>query len=85
MQQVRALPGRRKGSIRILLAVLVLVTAPRAQARVELQPCKNSISPQQQIELGQKAVQQVYQQMPVLPDSSPVTRYVQQLGQKLAW
>lgn len=54
-----------------------------AHARVELQPCKNSISTDQQIELGKKAVEQVYQQMPVLPDSSPVSRYVQALGQKL--
>jgi len=61
-----------------------MFAVPPAQARVELQPCKNSISPPQQIELGQKAVQQVYQQMPILPDSSPVTQYVQQLGQKLA-
>lgn len=60
-----------------------LAAAP-AHARVELQPCKNGISPQQQIELGQKAVQQVYQQMPVLPDSDRVSKYVQGLGQKLA-
>jgi beta-barrel assembly-enhancing protease len=41
------------------------------------------MSPQQQIELGKKVVDQVYQQMPVLPDSSRVTQYVQALGQKL--
>jgi beta-barrel assembly-enhancing protease len=54
-----------------------------ASARVALQPCKNNVAPQQQIEIGQKAAQQVYQQMPVLPDSSPITQYVQSLGQKL--
>jgi hypothetical protein len=37
----------------------------------------------QQIQLGQKAVAEVYKQMPVLPDSHPLTRYVQSLGQKL--
>ena len=41
------------------------------------------MSPQQQIDLGKKVVDQVYQQMPILPDSSRVTRYVQALGQKL--
>jgi beta-barrel assembly-enhancing protease len=51
---------------------------------VELKPCRNNMSPQQQIQLGQKVVDQVYQQMPVLPDSSRVTQYVQALGQKLA-
>jgi beta-barrel assembly-enhancing protease len=55
-----------------------------ASARVTLQPCKNNVPPQQQIEIGQKAAQQVFQQMPVLPDSSPITQYVQALGQKLA-
>jgi len=51
--------------------------------RVEIAPCKNGYSPEQQIQLGQKAVQQVYAEMPVLPDSSPVTKYIQELGAKL--
>ena len=33
--------------------------------------------------LGLQAAAQVYQQMPVLPDNSPETQYIQQLGQKL--
>ncbi len=37
----------------------------------------------QQIQLGQRAVAEVARQMPILPDSSPVTRYVQSLGHKL--
>lgn len=54
-----------------------------SDARVELRPCKNNYSPEQQIQLGRKVVQQVYQQMPVLPDSDPVVRYIQQLGTRL--
>src|SRR6266404_6630809 len=42
-----------------------------------------SMSRQEQIKLGKQAMAEVYKQMPVLPDSSPVTRYVQQLGEKL--
>jgi hypothetical protein len=96
MERLRAfLPGgknpigilRQIQSCYAIAAVLLftfLAGAPRAHARVELQPCKNSISPQQQIKLGQKAVEQVYQQMPVLPDSSKVTQYIQALGHKLA-
>lgn len=38
----------------------------------------------QQIQLGQRAVAEIYRQMPVLPDNSPLSRYVQSLGQKLA-
>jgi beta-barrel assembly-enhancing protease len=67
----------------VLLCILTLLAA-RSYARVELIPCKNNFSPEQQIELGDKAAKQVYAQMPVLPDSSPITKYVQALGQKLA-
>jgi beta-barrel assembly-enhancing protease len=37
----------------------------------------------QQMQLGFQAASQVYQQMPVLPDSSPETQYIRKLGQKL--
>lgn len=67
----------------LVLAVLALL-APYVFARVELAPCKNHYTPAQQIELGDKAKAQVYRQMPVLPDSSPITQYVEQLGEKLA-
>ncbi|PWT89105.1 MAG: hypothetical protein C5B55_11940 [Blastocatellia bacterium] len=33
--------------------------------------------------MGLKAASQVYQQMPVLPDSSPETQYIRKLGKKL--
>ncbi|MGH9525008.1 MAG: M48 family metalloprotease [Terriglobales bacterium] len=37
----------------------------------------------EQIQLGQKAEAEVYKQMPVLPDSSALTRYVNELGNRL--
>src|SRR5438874_3451510 len=43
----------------------------------------SGITRDQQIQVGQQAVGEVYKQMPVLPDSSPVTRYVQDLGRRL--
>jgi beta-barrel assembly-enhancing protease len=46
-------------------------------------PGNPSITKQQQIQLGYKAAQQVYQQMPVLPDNSPETQYVRQVGERL--
>ena len=46
-------------------------------------PGSVSMSRQEQIKLGKQAMAEVYKQMPVLPDSSPITRYVQQLGEKL--
>ena len=77
LQRLRKFTGLR---VAIALAVFIQY----GQARVELAPCENSYSPQQQIELGNQAKQQVYQQMPILPDSSPVTKYLTALGQKLA-
>lgn len=68
----------------LLLLSAFLIQSQSGSARVEIQPCKNNYSPEQQIQLGQKAEQQVYKQMPVLPASDPVTKYIQQLGQKLA-
>jgi Zn-dependent protease with chaperone function len=46
-------------------------------------PGEVSVTKQQQEQLGLKATGEVYQQMPVLPDSSPVVKYIQQLGKKL--
>ena len=46
-------------------------------------PGKPSMSKENQKALGMKVANQVYEQMPVLPDSSPETQYIRQLGQKL--
>jgi len=46
-------------------------------------PGKTSMSRDNQHALGMEVAAQVYQQMPVLPDNSPESQYVRQLGQKL--
>ena len=46
-------------------------------------PGKTSMSKDNQHALGMEVATQVFQQMPVLPDSSPESIYVRQLGQKL--
>ena len=46
-------------------------------------PGNVSVSKQDQEKLGLKVAGEVYQQMPILPDSDPVTQYVQQLGSRL--
>ena len=79
----RTIRGSKQTAAPLLLLSFFLLTCPLAHARVELKPCHNSMSPEQQVEIGQKVVEQVYQQMPVLPDSSRVTQYVQSLGSKL--
>src|SRR5205823_10904955 len=46
-------------------------------------PGSVSMSREDQEKLGLQAAAEVYKQMPVLPDSNPVSQYVQQLGKKL--
>src|SRR5215831_8942718 len=46
-------------------------------------PGNAHMSRENQRTLGLQAAAQVYQQMPVLPDNSPETQYIRQLGQKL--
>ena len=46
-------------------------------------PGSPGMSKEQQEQLGLKASAEVYKQMPVLPESDPLTQYVQQLGRRL--
>ena len=59
-----------------------VVQAPTG--RVQLTGASNAFSPEQEIQLGQQAAQQVAQQLPLLPENDPITRYVQQIGRTLA-
>jgi beta-barrel assembly-enhancing protease len=70
----------------VLLALVLLVAQSSAAAGApELpNPGNAGISRDDQIKFGFQAAAQVYQQMPVLPDSSPETQYIRQLGQRLA-
>src|SRR5262249_35597203 len=74
-------------TLAFLIAVLItgqpLLPAP-AQSNPELpDPGRTSLSREDQIKLGTQFSAEVYKQMPVLPESNPVTQYVQQLGKKL--
>src|SRR5262249_39247642 len=46
-------------------------------------PGSAGMSREEQQKLGLQAAAEVYKEMPVLPDSSPQTQYIQQLGRKL--
>jgi predicted Zn-dependent protease len=46
-------------------------------------PGDTGVPKEQQIQLGQQTAAEVYKQMPVLPDGSAESQYVQQLGKKL--
>jgi Zn-dependent protease with chaperone function len=67
-----------------LLALGAAIPACPQSAEPEFpNPGKPHMSRDQQRALGMQAAAQVYEQMPVLPDNSPETQYVRQLGQKL--
>jgi Zn-dependent protease with chaperone function len=84
----------RNFSIRTLALLLALVlTQPFALTTAQAEgtssptlpdPGTTGMNKQQQQQLGLQAMGEVYKQMPVLPDSSPETQYIQRLGKKLA-
>ena len=72
----------------IALWMVLLVAEPMwlwaAKATPELpKPPQYGVSQQEQQQLGLQAKQEVYKQMPVLPDNSPETQYVRQIGARL--
>ncbi len=73
-------------AVRGLTLVLVLsVTAPRMlHARVEPSHGFDMFSAQEEVQAGQQAAAQVGKQLPLLPESDPVSIYVQRLGHQLA-
>lgn len=66
----------------LLMAFPAWAATPTTTPRLP-DPGNAGLTRDQQIQLGQKAMGEVYKQMPVLPDNSPVTQYIQQLGKKL--
>jgi hypothetical protein len=71
----------------ILLSILIACPLGFTQGAEPQLPDPGTVAgvtKEQQVQLGQQAKAEVYKQMPVLPDSNPVTQYVQQLGKKLA-
>jgi len=78
--------NRTPAKLLSLATALALLTAQASAVATgpELpNPGSAPMTHQQQVQLGLQAAQQVYQQMPVLPDNSALTQYVRQLGEKL--
>jgi Zn-dependent protease with chaperone function len=71
----------------ILLAGIMAVgtvSPPELEARYKPSSGMDFFSQQQEIQAGQQAAADVNHKMPVLPDSDPISRYVQRLGGDLA-
>lgn len=65
-----------------LLSQPLALTAQKIEPRLP-DPGKAGMNRDQQQKLGLQAAGEVYKEMPVLPDSSPETRYVEELGGRL--
>jgi Zn-dependent protease with chaperone function len=72
-------------TLAITLAACFLVAETLAVAHTpELpDPGKAPLSKEEQEKLGAQAAAEVYKQMPVLPDNSPESQYIQQVGKRL--
>jgi hypothetical protein len=72
--------------VSIFLAFCIAAAPAIAQrgAPVLPDPGNPSMTRNQQQKLGLQVAREVYKQMPVLPDSSPLTKYVQKIGERLA-
>src|SRR6185295_3680068 len=69
-----------KISLRVTAALVLASTLLSAQTKIV--PPKNSYTPAQDVELGQKAAAEARQQLPVMRDDA-VTSYVQDIGRRL--
>jgi Zn-dependent protease with chaperone function len=70
-------------AIALLLAVCLFM--PQAlQARVQPTHGFDMFSAQEELQAGRQAAAEVSRQLPVLPESDPVSRYVQRLGEELS-
>jgi Zn-dependent protease with chaperone function len=66
-----------------LVLLLALPAYAQTGAPTFPNPGKTSMSKDNQHAMGMEVAEQVFKQMPVLPDNSPESQYVRQLGQKL--
>jgi len=73
-----------KSSRQIALLLTALLLIPDAPARVTPTHGFDLFSTQEEIQAGQQAAAQVPKQLPVLPDSSPISQYISSLGHRLA-
>ena len=76
-------PRNRALLTAIAFSSLVLLAGAQSGGPVFPDPGHPGMNRQQQEQAGLQAAEQVYQQMPVLPDNSPETQYIRRLGAQL--
>src|SRR5262245_33229659 len=68
----------------VIVLMWALASPHVAQARVRPSSGFDLFSTQEELQAGQQAAAETAKQLPLLPESDPVTKYVQRLGQELA-
>jgi Zn-dependent protease with chaperone function len=68
----------------VCVLTVFMAMAPVLEARVDPTHGFDIFSQDEEVQLGKQNAAEVMKQMPVLPDSDPVTQYVQRLGAKLS-
>jgi Zn-dependent protease with chaperone function len=75
---------RHGKSVLIFLIAFYFVGGAPVWARYQPPPaCKNAFTQEQEIAEGRKVAAAVFKEIPVLPDSSPISQYVRSLGARL--
>jgi Zn-dependent protease with chaperone function len=83
--KIRAMRGDSFISRCLAVLLAFTLTAPTAlDARVTPSHGFNLFSAQEELQAGQQSAAELSKQLPILPESDPVTIYVQRLGQQLA-
>ena len=67
-----------------MLLALSIAAPPLLEARFQPTSGRDAFSREQEIQAGQEAAAEVTKQLPILPESDPLSRYVSRLGQTLA-
>lgn len=62
----------------------IITVPPFLEGRIVPTHGFDMFSPQEEVQAGQQATDEVRKQLPLLPDSDPVVKYVQHLGAELA-
>jgi hypothetical protein len=78
---LRRSPSLLKALLWLIALSLLAMGYAQSAAPVFPNPGKVSMSREDQRSLEMQAASEVYKTMPVLPDSSPETKYIRQLGQ----
>src|SRR6188472_3267412 len=82
MRDMMRFQSRARGSTALVASIITLTLTLTPGAQTRIQPHSNSFKPEQDVELGQQAAEEVRQQYPLLNDEE-IHSYVARLGDQL--